>query len=554
MKSRISIWQPCFICILACMILLSFLVVYPNSANAAEKGKKNLEQLAIAENVAAGNPPPGYSSVVSGVYMGGKSRSNQQSATTSLDDDPNNFANILPYGDIYIDTSKLNWNTPEGFIIDIKDKEHFKWVSETPLEDAEGNESTSDPMGMGYGFEGATAIYYVGELRSYLTNMTDSASSDGYTNVIGDSGSYLYSITYKNAAVLSDGSKGDLVLTMNKIQFETSVTVSQDSPYVVSGQNYSYNKALVQVQFANSLRLATDAKDGKKNEINQRYTQVKSEEDVKAIYAEANTVLGTSPITNQPAAIDARNAIGGIYDFEIKVTDEKGDPVQGTIFFAANDLDFENVQNVWGRPINGEDITDADKYKFNEGMTIVRGARSYAVIPEYEYEHASAESVAKGWIPTGPGQKTENHPLKVLSDGAGGIRFSSNTLVSYRDKDGMFDNVPFLNSNVSFVLGGHLGNGGTIDRVTTISDYIKKLYFKRIQDSNITNKPSKWQDVTADHIYELLGNTSWKAVRNDADDDSYGGTSFDTGFAVLLDASGSKLQWSGSSGSFDTVA
>ena len=532
------------------MILLSFLVVYPNSANAAEKGKKNLEQLAIAENVAAGNPPPGYSSVVSGVYMGGKSLSNQQNTTNPpLDNDSNSFANILPYGDIYIDTSKLNWNTPEGFIIDIKDKEHFKWVSETPLEDAEGNKSTSDPMGMGYGFEGATAIYYVGELRSYLENMTDSASSDGHVNVIGSSDSYLYSITYKNAAVLPDGSKGDLVLTMNKIQFETSVTVSQDSPYVVSGQNYSYNKALVQVQFANSLRLATDAKDGKKNEINQRYTQVKSEEDVKAIYAEANTDLPTSSrITNQAAAVNARNAIGGIYDFEIKVIDKKGDPVKGTIFFAANDLDFENVQNVWGRPID-----DDDKYKFNEGMKIVEGARSYAVIPEYE--HYDADSVAKGWIPIGPspGQTEEKHPLKVSSDStdgerANGVRFSSNTLVSYRGKYGTFDNVPFLKTNISFVLGGHLGDGGAIDKSDNpfVDDTIKKLYYSQLIKNNIIESSVSWRDVTAQNIYQLLGYTSWKAVRNDAEDDSYGGTSFDTGFAVLLDASGSKLQWSGS--------
>ena len=88
-------------------------------AYARDINEKNKTQKQGCDNVVKGNPPTDYTTVVDGaVFSGGNSYS--KSDGKELDQDVTDFAKPLPYGNTYIDVSKLNWNTPSNFIIDIK--------------------------------------------------------------------------------------------------------------------------------------------------------------------------------------------------------------------------------------------------------------------------------------------------------------------------------------------------------------------------------------------------------------------------------------------------
>ena len=89
------------------------------------------------------------------------------------------------------------------------------------------------------------------------------------------------------------------------------------------------------------------------------------------------------------------------YRLEIKVTDVAGHPVEGTILYAANDLDLDNYQDLWGRPFS---LDGEDRYRYNESMSIISGSQSYAVTPYYD--HANGDELNTGWIPVNPTRAT----------------------------------------------------------------------------------------------------------------------------------------------------
>ena len=115
------------------------------TVNAKEIGKKNETQKETCKAVADGTEPDGYTDLGNGaVYRGGDSLSQWQVNNNwwkgkALDDDQNTFANPLPYGDTFVDTTKLKWDNSDNFIIDIQD-ERFKWVKagDEPLTDKNG--------------------------------------------------------------------------------------------------------------------------------------------------------------------------------------------------------------------------------------------------------------------------------------------------------------------------------------------------------------------------------------------------------------------------------
>ncbi|MBR6459576.1 MAG: hypothetical protein IKS49_05380 [Actinomycetaceae bacterium] len=564
-------------------------------ANAKEIGSKNEVQAENCDAVVNGTAPEGYENLGNkSVYRGGNSLTRWDTPLAGtwyggapLDEDVNDFANPLPYGDTFVDTTKLKWDNPNGFIIDIQD-DRFKWVKagDEPLTDANGNTTTNDPMGQNKPLSnGNPGIYYVGELQSYLDNVTDEAKTGGHTNVItpAEGKDYLYRITYLDAVTLPNGTRGNLVITMTKVQLESSVTVDEDNPYTVltrkagakndspsslepakdaDENEYYYDKALVRIQGENQLSMDSNAKDSLGNYINARYSLVKSEAAATGIVDEANAVLPDGEELGDVFKKDvyARNGIGGLLDFDLEIKDSEGNPVTGTIGYATHDLDLPSLQSLWGRPVINDDADKTLNTDFSEGLKVVSGSKSYALTPEYD--HNDATNQGAGWVAHGPYQPEYDSPLHV-EPGSGpkadGSRFSSVDVINARDANGTFANVPWNDKQeVALAQGGQPGDSystsgnsetnpnwhkwlSIVERDLAdnyMSDDMKKFYFYRLQ--GIENPPATWQDVNPKMVWDVIGDASWKTERNDDE------ASFDTGFAVLLNATKSSLQWSGS--------
>ena len=548
---------------------------------AKEPGQKNKQACDHCEAVRDNEPPEGYTEVVAGkVYSGGNSYSEAAAVSNGpklKDQDPTDFAKPLPYGNVYIDANRLNWDNPNNFVIDIQD-DRFQWVSisDEPLTDAKGKKSTNDPMGvegagplkMDAGIDPMAGIAYVGPLKSYLANMTDTAKEGGYTNVIEpkDGAEYLYRITYLNAVTLPNGTKGNLVLTMNKVQIETSVTIDEDHPYTPEGVDYSYTKAFVKIQGANQLSNDTGHQfnDANGQRVNQQNTRVLTKAEAQVIYDSVNAQLPANKGLSSSWVQDkyARNATGDVLDLDIEVVDSEGKPVEGTISYAAHDMDFESAQSIWGRPAGHE---------FGEGMTIVSGSQSYALVPDYSHivngqkifykDDENAISYDTGWVPVGPGQEQLDRPLDItqISSGnhADGIRFASSFIANYRDEDGDFSDAIYSSASattqgqvVSYQGDGLAANNNIIAKKsgnsvsTGASNAAKKQLYAMMKKQWEANEEqpyvSSWEDVTAELAWEKLGSNYWKTYRNDSD------ASFDTGFAVLLDSKKTSIQWTGS--------
>lgn len=522
-----------------------------SSAFAKERGEKNRQ--ACDNCMGMSRAPQGYEDLLGdgSVYRGGNSKSELQSGGGELDNDANDFADVLPYGNTYVDTSKLTWDNPDGFVIDIKD-DRFVWVSTTPRRDAEGHTSTADPMGHGFDSDVET-IAYIGEVKSYLPNTADAARTGGYTKDITPSGDYLYRITYKNAAYLPDGSTGDVVLTTKRVQIESSFTQDAAHPNVYDG--YSYDKAILGLQGPNSLRSYSSFRDANGNYINTYSTVVMPQEGTQQLIDRLNSYLPDGQKINSTDAaknsdIRVRNTIGNLIDLDIEIKDKDGQPVKGVLSFAAQDLDHATYQNTWGRPIALGGVYNTD---FSEGMLIKEGALSSALVPEYN--HWQETTLENGWLPRGPFEQEKKSPLKIervqAGSGANGLRFSSSFIVNMRDKNGKFDNAMFAYtasngySEIRTAQGNTVADSSRIISNKVLSanamtDPAKKEIYAMMKRDNFSGAPSRWQDLTLDVAHAYLGDASWKASREDET------TSFDTGFAVLLDTRKTQVQFSGS--------
>ena len=571
--------------------------VAPNAVKETEVyakpvSEKNESQKQGCENVSNGEAPSGYTDEIGdgSVYRGGNTRS-ATGKNYILDSDINDFATPLPYGDTFVDTSKLNWDNPDNFIIDIRDP-HFVWISSNKVEDPNGtmtygtgdnaktyniidvprkdkneNTSTSDPFNTGkkitYFNGGAeTYIAYMGPIDSYLADIKDPASDEGNKLVIeAEDGDYLYSITYLNAVTLPDGTRGNLVLKMKRVEIEASFTVNE------TDKNGIYDKALIQIQGPNALGVDIDQYDEAGNPVNKYDAVAIPADEAKAVVEEANKAL----TSGQQLKADSgwfnekkiRHAAGGIYDLAIEVVDSEMNPVNGTISYAAHDMDFATHQNVWGRTVDGD-----DKYKYAEALAVLDGSKSYALVPNYRHD-GDGNTVNTGWVPVKPTTGVDENgnlpdggaPLKVeripgtAVNNADGVRFSSKGILNIRDKNGEFKNVPFSATQVA-VANGQIytaTNAPIQDR--DLSKYInnntKKLFYGKLKaagyNNPLTGNPmTSYTQVTAEMLYDYLGDASWRIERQDANNNDAGLPVFDTGFAVLLNATKSTLRWSGS--------
>ena len=557
-------------------------------AYAKDIGQKNEQACDHCEKVRDGETPKDtagndYDKLLNGaVYQGGNARSGvTEGGAHYIDNDQNDFANSLPYGNVFVDTSKLSWSNPASFIIDIKD-DRFKWVgiAGNVLEDALGTKQTTDPLIPGKtltderqsaGNKDNGFIAYVGELKPYHNDIKavpdDKADN---TNIIeAPAGDYLYRITYLNAATLADGTRGNVVMTMTKVEFETSINVGEDNPRILTDKNgntYQYTKAIVPIQGPNNLEIAGSLVDSEGNFVNEPNIVVKTKEEVDAAIAAAKAAGGNIPANYSDDKV-IRHTIGGAYTFDIQVQDPDGNAAAGTMAYAAKDLDLPSYQTNWGRE------RGSDPFMFAEGLSILSGSQSYALVPKYN--HSDKTTLARGWVPDGISGSLDS-PLSISggtnSRNANGVRFAAISEKVMRDKNGKWDDVLF---------SGPVTGQGLMDQPTgTIMDFtwdninnsrvryknLNELWDTWVNDSqgkphykktNIRRELAgkipdgsggyvPWEKITIQQIADYFKGGSYSVERDD------NGT-YDSGFAVLIDPVKTTFRWTGSTIQTGTV-
>ena len=450
------------------------------------------------------------------VYRGGNATSIYQN-TGNIDNDPNDFAKILPMANIYIDTTKMeNWNNPDNFIIDIND-DRFKWSGPSNLIDHNGNSPTVEFQKENQAHPESAIVYY-GYLHSYLNydnnsktlNNTRAYRSKIYngtykdvnvingTNIIEATNDYLYKITYLDAAILPNGTRGDVVIEVDKVELESTVTTDEKVPIGLESAKFM--------------------------QVHANYFKNNGERFIPRDV----TFTAYSIFNNNSYTRTIRNAVGASTTFKIKI-EKDGNPVDGKIAYATKDLDVASFESFWGRRPTDTDVWETGKefYKYGEGVKINNGALSFAVTPSYDHYFEKNE-VSKGKIPIdifreGKGINLFNSPLRIEKNSsanlANGVRFVTSSTQKIRNNG--------RGANGSFTGGADFSNG-----ICYNDTYCSKNDFER---DNLT-----FQTFLNSNLED------WGAGRQD-------GNTYDTGFAVLLNAKESSLTWSGSQHTSSTV-
>lgn len=298
---------------------------------------------------------------------------------------------------------------------------------------------------------------------------------------------YLYRITFIDATTLPDGTKGDLVLTTKAVRMEGSIDVDRGTPIGIQGPNsIGVQAALYDPTLVAAGQSIADARFIPKS------LSINTTNGTKKVYVDFGLEL----------------------DVDIEALDKEGNAVSGSISYSVYDLDVEARQESWGRPVG---LDAAERFKYAEGITINDGALSYAVYPNYDHQYE--EYVTYGAIRTpsscNPGTNTYtfyDSPMIVSRVGSGsnanGTRFHSVGERKVRDSNGTYNNNGYVN-----------GDGYT--------------------EAPNTNK--HYSATGAEYFNNVIRNYdgAYLATRTDAN-------TYDTGFAVLLDSTGSSFTWSGS--------
>ncbi|MBP3891092.1 MAG: Cna B-type domain-containing protein [Solobacterium sp.] len=358
---------------------------------------------------------------------------------------------------------------------------------------------------------------------------------------------------------MPNGTRGNLTLTVKHIEIETSFTVDAEHPRVLEaadGSTYSYDKAVVLLQTGNDMLLTTDCTDDEGNFITQDEAVVKTADEIRAHFDAAKaggSNISQANIDGSAYDTSTRGATGTHIDVDIKVTDVDGNTVNGIISYAAKDLDLADFQNVWGRAAEGD-----ARHNFAEGLEIVSGSKSYALVPYYN--HAEGATLKEGWVPVGPYDAPTDSPLNISGGGSGnadGTNFRAGGIVKPRDKDGNWTNALFrvttdasANHEIITISNGVPYPGqGILERPyidTTLGWSPRAQLAGLVSDPTTGEIVPSTNDVTAEMALKYLGDGSWATQRADK-------STFDSGFAVLLDSSGSSLRWSASTQSHGAV-
>ncbi|MBP3815654.1 MAG: Cna B-type domain-containing protein [Firmicutes bacterium] len=244
-----------------------------------------------------------------------------------------------------------------------------------------------------------------------------------------------------------------------------------------------------------------------------------------------------------------RHTAGAAYTFDIQVVDSEGNPAVGTMAYAAKDLDLPSYQNIWGRESN-------DPFMYSEGLSILSGSQSYALVPEYN--HSNATTLTSGWVAKGLTDSWDS-PLNIKGgrgSNADGVSFRANGEKVLRDQNGLWKDSFFSwNENNSDELMAQ--PDGSIrdfmwnninaarlrdkENLSTIplNDNVKKQLAGKVKDES--GNPKAWKQITAADAVAYIKDGSYAVERNDGD------KSYDTAFAVLIDPAKATFRWTGSS-------
>lgn len=445
------------------------------------------------------------------LYVGGNARSAIQDDHYQLDNDIDDFTRILPYGNVFINEHKISFDNalimiPDDspfFLLKLGDHEtgvHGEQLSEATYQNLDKAGSivylgyaTSYIKGVGapgaYGSTDETGKSTFGMLTQSgfdaLTKGGDTETTealhndestinygntkvhykDGQNIITNDVDGYLYQVKYYDAVVLSDGTIGDLIFTVKEVAMEAAADKLENVPYVIQ-RTANDLSSIVQVTF-NDAATANDS---------LRFPLF--------VYGPNGTYS-----TGSDNDTRARNAIGSSITWSVSAVDKKGNPMNGSISYANKDLDLASAESVWGRVPGTE---------YAEGLEIVEGSKSFAVVPKYDHfiDEPGATARTDGYTfgHETPLNMEDRNPTGEFADG---LRFSSHTHIKYRDENG------------DKILGNY---SSALDKVETYDAYHAAL------DNN--------------RRYE----------QRRADDET-----FDSGFAVLIDATNTTFRWTGSS-------
>lgn len=525
-----------------------------------------------------------------GVYRGTSNGQNAVSGasgdtgpTLDSEQDPqdNTFAKPLPYGTIYIDPTRLVWDNDHLPNIDFQDS-RFKLVGTgktasgptaypdaVPGDDVDKNLYSNivydlDVVRLSdadnhFSYMTPTIAYY-GPIHSYLRYGSETDNNLGYyprdntaaidanvangvykakdkdnvdreikvvngTNIIeAPAGSYLYKVTYKDAAILQDGSRGNLEVIVTKVEIESSVS----SGYGATIDTRAADCAVVGVQKANQMQV-----NGGFAHVGVASTTAINTQNAR------NAIKNFIGRDRADGSTEIRNGIGARTDVSFQVVRSDGTPVEGIISYAANDLDINSWQSIWGRKPDDTYTTDhkgtisatdpdfqakdawTSTYQFNrfaEGFTINSGALSYALLPYYNHHRADPDV----WDASDRGNLPVNNLLKDLRNSATGL-----------------EGYESLESPLKVIASGTT-DGLTANGYTFIasSTYKARNTLGKFSGPFIDGS-------THDYTRNDTHNT-YRATRNDR-------RSYDTGFAVLLNAVGTSLTWSGSNHTNDGI-
>lgn len=501
-----------------------------------------------------------------GAYRG--KDANSALSVTNILGKEDSFAQPLPYGNVFIDTSKLDWESGNiaNIVIDIPD-DRFRIVGEAgrALEShpkyvvLESNDKTpqiayygpihsylmygtekqdtepSDPNGIRYlgkdvdangvatdvyprdNIPASSDLVASGTYKIYQDVDNDEINETYSVNLVDGTmiieptypNEYLYRITYKDAVVLKDGSRGNLVLTTTKVEIEGSYTSSKC--------------VYVGLQKANEMTVNATFIDP---ETNDRFIPRRE------------YVVGVNGSPTIAATSDAgRNTIGEKVTFEVKAERADGSPVEGIISYGVKDLDWQSFESAWGRQPtdsyteNGGTTTVnaiQDKwtgthefYEYGEALAINSGALSYALLPNYTHD-VTPYNYNRGSLPI-------------------------NELLRLQRENGLFTNVSDESFENEVLYNAPMQVIQIANKDPNSDDYYTAnglkfaptaaLKFRGNDGYYITEHPNSFG--TDPNFVKTTAVDKYSTMRSDE-------KTFDSGFAVLLDASGSSLTWSGS--------
>ena len=281
-------------------------------------------------------------------------------------------------------------------------------------------------------------------------------------NIINVLEGELFQFIYKDAAILSDGSRAHLKIVYSnaKIAIDQRLGVTDTSTGLVPS---NYQGAISLARGASITRGGTDMRylGTKDNVPNSNYTNPFSTAQRKAMAEAVNTTLSANwdnTFTNSNANTADNPSVGQSIDVTYQVVDDEGKPINGTFIFAVTGINLDRdpyaiTGNNVCKPIWSYTIDHPELHFFSEAMSVNKGK-----ISDYIYVRPNTpifESSKLEQEANGTSLKHSYFYSQVIKDENGNPKFIGN---SFENTHGGNDR----SYNSGFVLLGDAAEGITI--------------------------------------------------------------------------------------------